>query len=116
MKVRRRHLGSVVAAVLVVPAWAMSSSNGLPTAIGKGEGKLTMITWQGYAQDEWVKPFEKQTGCRVSRRYAESSDEMVALMRGGGWRPVRSRLRVRRCEPHADLQPRCGRGQRQADP
>jgi putative spermidine/putrescine transport system substrate-binding protein len=52
--------------------------------IGKGEGKLNLIAWEGYLQPEWVKPFEQQTGCQVNAKYAGSSDEMVALMKDGG--------------------------------
>lgn len=48
-----------------------------------GEGALNLVAWEGYAQDDWVKPFEQQTGCAVHRKYAGSSDEMVALMRQG---------------------------------
>lgn len=55
-----------------------------PSKIGKGEGQLNIVAWEGYAQPEWVKPFEKQTGCYVNAKYAGSSDEMVALMRQGG--------------------------------
>jgi len=55
-----------------------------PTAIGLGEGALNVVAWEGYAQDDWVKPFEQQTGCKVHHKYAGSSDEMVALMRQGG--------------------------------
>jgi putative spermidine/putrescine transport system substrate-binding protein len=54
------------------------------TSIGKGEGKLSLIAWEGYAQPQWVKPFERSTGCVVSTKYAGSSGEMVALMAGGG--------------------------------
>ena len=54
------------------------------TKIGKGEGKLNLIAWEGYLQPEWVKPFEQQTGCQVNAKYAGSSDEMVALMKNGG--------------------------------
>jgi putative spermidine/putrescine transport system substrate-binding protein len=61
-----------------------SSSSKLPTKIGAGEGQLNVIGWEGYAQPEWVKPFEKQTGCVVHTKYAGSSDEMVTLMRQGG--------------------------------
>jgi putative spermidine/putrescine transport system substrate-binding protein len=53
-------------------------------AIGKGEGTLNIVAWEGYAQDDWVKPFEAATGCTVHAKYAGSSDEMVALMRSGG--------------------------------
>ena len=60
------------------------STSNLPSSIGKGEGALSMVAWEGYAQDDWVKPFEQQTGCKVSRKYAGSSDEMVTLMRQGG--------------------------------
>ncbi len=66
-----------------------SSSNGpvsaskLPTSIGRGEGELNLVAWEGYAQPEWVKPFEAQTGCVVHAKYAGSSDEMVTLMRQG---------------------------------
>ena len=56
----------------------------LPTSIGKGEGKLSLVAWEGYTQPEWVKPFEKATGCKVTSKYAGSSDEMVTLMRQGG--------------------------------
>jgi putative spermidine/putrescine transport system substrate-binding protein len=64
-----------------------SSSGGgsnLPTKIGKGEGKLTMVAWEGYLQPQWVKPFEQQTHCMIQPKYAGSSDEMVTLMRSGG--------------------------------
>ena len=43
-----------------------------------------MIAWEGYLDAKWVKPFEKQTGCKVQAKYAGSSDEMVTLMRSGG--------------------------------
>jgi len=39
-------------------------------SIGKGEGKLNIIVWEGYAEKEWVKPFETQTGCTVNAKYA----------------------------------------------
>jgi putative spermidine/putrescine transport system substrate-binding protein len=81
-------LGAVLAA-LTLGVCACGSSNGpvsgsLPTSIGKGEGQLNLVAWEGYAQPEWVKPFEQQTGCQVHAKYAGSSDEMVTLMRQGG--------------------------------
>ena len=53
-------------------------------SIGKGEGTLNLIAWEGYLQPEWVNPFEKQTGCQVHATYAGTSDQMVALMKNGG--------------------------------
>jgi putative spermidine/putrescine transport system substrate-binding protein len=82
-------LGTVLAMMAVGVCACGSSSGGpvsgsLPTTIGKGEGQLNLVAWEGYAQPEWVKPFERQTGCVVHAKYAGSSDEMVTLMRQGG--------------------------------
>jgi len=54
------------------------------SSVGKGEGKLNLIAWEGYAQPQWVKPFEASTGCQVNTKYAGSSNEMVSLMADGG--------------------------------
>src|ERR1700724_1470220 len=61
-----------------------SSSSSLPTKIGNGEGQLNVVAWEGYAQPEWVKPFEAATGCQVHAKYAGSSEKMATLMRRGG--------------------------------
>jgi putative spermidine/putrescine transport system substrate-binding protein len=91
---RRRPLASQIGAVLVTLGLMGvvacggggngSSSSSLPTSIGKGEGQLNVIAWEGYTQPQWVKPFQQQTGCKVNAKYAGSSDEMVTLMRQGG--------------------------------
>src|ERR671938_6076 len=76
---------TVVVAALAVAAAGNGGGGGsnLPTKIGPGEGALTLIAWEGYTQPQWVRPFEKQTGCRVSVKYGGSSDEMVTRMRQG---------------------------------
>jgi putative spermidine/putrescine transport system substrate-binding protein len=60
------------------------------TKVGKPEGKLNLIAWVGYVEDgstdpayDWVTPFEKQTGCQVSVKIGDTSDQMVQLMRTG---------------------------------
>jgi putative spermidine/putrescine transport system substrate-binding protein len=62
-------------------------------SIGEGEGQLKLIAWHGYTEDgttegyeeyDWVTPFEDETGCQVEVTYADSSDEMVQLMKQGG--------------------------------
>jgi putative spermidine/putrescine transport system substrate-binding protein len=60
-------------------------------SIGPGEGSLNIIIWAGYAEDgsnvkayDWVHPFEAATGCKVNAKPADTSDEMVTLMRQGG--------------------------------
>jgi putative spermidine/putrescine transport system substrate-binding protein len=72
------------------PGSALPSAAAVAT-IGPGEGKLNIIIWAGYAEDgsnvkayDWVHPFEQQTGCQVNAKAADTSDEMVTLMRQGG--------------------------------
>ena len=61
-----------------------SSSGGEElTELGKGEGQVNLISWAGYVEPEWVKPFEAKTGCKVNDKVAGTSDEMVQLMRTG---------------------------------
>src|SRR3954453_140031 len=90
---RYSGLVALLAAAAVVGGCGGGGSSGgggggsaaqLPTKIGTGEGQLNVIAWEGYTQPQWVKPFEKQTGCQVNAKYAGSSDEMVTLMRSGG--------------------------------
>jgi putative spermidine/putrescine transport system substrate-binding protein len=50
----------------------------------QGEGQLSLIAWPGYTQKSWVKPFEQESGCTVTVKYGNTSDEMVQLMRQGG--------------------------------
>jgi putative spermidine/putrescine transport system substrate-binding protein len=51
--------------------------------LGKGEGQVNLISWAGYVEPGWSKPFEQKTGCKVNNKVAGTSDEMVALMRTG---------------------------------
>ena len=87
---------AVMAALALVAAACGSSSSSGPGAGGttstaatsiadlKGEGSLDLIAWQGYTEDNWVKPFEQDTGCNVTVKYANTSDDMVNYMRQGG--------------------------------
>jgi len=86
--VKRNRFGYVALAALVaalaVPAAGVSKGSALPTSIGKGEGALTLVAWQGYTEKQWVKPFEQQTGCKVSVKYGPTSNDMFNLMTSGG--------------------------------
>src|ERR1700733_4809518 len=55
-------------------------NNGELQKLGKGEGQVNLISWAGYVEPEWVKPFEAKTGCKVNDKVAGTSDEMVQLM------------------------------------
>jgi putative spermidine/putrescine transport system substrate-binding protein len=84
-RIRYTHVAlAALVAALVVPAAGVSETGALPSTIGAGEGKLTLVAWEGYTEKQWVRPFEQATGCKVSVKYAGSSDEMVNLMRSGG--------------------------------
>ncbi len=60
--------------------------------IGAGEGALSIVAWAGYVENgetdkafDWVTGFQEKTGCMVSVKTANTSDEMVALMNEGGF-------------------------------
>ncbi len=53
-------------------------------ANAEGEGELSLIAWPGYTEDDWVTPFEDETGCQVTVKPGNTSDEMVNLMRQQG--------------------------------
>jgi putative spermidine/putrescine transport system substrate-binding protein len=76
-------------AVYALAACGSDSSSGGGTAKGpdinaKGEGKLNMVIWEGYADPSFVKGFEQQSGCKVNAVPAGSSDEMFTKFRSGG--------------------------------
>lgn len=60
-------------------AVALGATAALPFR-ANAEGTLRMLTWEGYAEDEWIKEFEEQTGASVNVSYAGSVDEMFAKM------------------------------------
>ena len=51
--------------------------------LGKGEGEVSLVSWAGYVEPGWSKPFEQKTGCKVNNKEAGTSDEMVELMKSG---------------------------------
>ena len=44
--------------------------------------ELRILTWEGYADPEWVKPFEAANGVTTRVAYVGSVDEMFAKMQG----------------------------------
>lgn len=83
-------VGGLVAFMLVLAGCGGSSDSSSTSGggeelqtLGKGEGKVNLISWAGYVEPEWVEPFEAKTGCKVTDKVAGTSDEMVALMRTG---------------------------------
>jgi putative spermidine/putrescine transport system substrate-binding protein len=73
---RRAAVAAALVTALAIPAAGIGAS-------GAGKGTLSIVAWHGLVDDEWVKPFEKQTGCKVKATYVGSSNQLVAYMRQG---------------------------------
>jgi putative spermidine/putrescine transport system substrate-binding protein len=95
MKRYRVNLIAATAAMLVLGACGGTSTaqpaSNLPTSIGAGEGALNLVAWTGYVESgksdpkvDWVTPFQTATGCTINVKFADTSDEMVTLMRQTG--------------------------------
>jgi putative spermidine/putrescine transport system substrate-binding protein len=95
---------SLVLAAAVAPAstLAQGASPAFPVPLvptidlsavgGPGEGALNIVAWIGYAEDgtnvpeyDWVNPFQDATGCQVSVKIDDTSDQMFADMSTGAW-------------------------------
>ncbi|NND92995.1 MAG: ABC transporter substrate-binding protein [Granulosicoccus sp.] len=81
-------LGSIALAGLLV----QTAGADMLSKLGPGEGQLNIVAWPGYLERgetdpkfDWVSGFEKDTGCMVQVKTANTSDEMVALMNEGGF-------------------------------
>jgi len=91
--IHRRILALVGVAALVAAACGGSSATpapSVPQSIGAGEGELKLVIWTGYAERgasdaafDWVTPFEKETGCKVSTTDMTDSNNGVSLMQSG---------------------------------
>ena len=57
----------------------------MKTSLGAGEGAVNLLAWAGYAEKDWVAPFEKATGCKTTVKTFNTSDEAVNLMKTGDY-------------------------------
>ena len=67
---------------IVTGAAAAGLTLGAPAIIRAQSQELRILTWEGYAEPEWLDPFEETTGASVSVVYVGSVDEMFAKMQG----------------------------------
>jgi len=65
--------------LLGILAAALASCN----ACQKKEVSLSLLVWEGYADESFVHAFEESYHCKVLASYMGSSDELVAKLRGG---------------------------------
>jgi spermidine/putrescine-binding protein len=49
---------------------------------GKPE-TLSLLVWEGYADESFIRAFEQANHCKVTASYMGSSDDLVAKLRGG---------------------------------
>ncbi len=76
------RLTSYIQQMIVTVVILIAGSSGFaPTAYAGG--KVNLLTWEGYADDSFVKIFEEKTGCELSKTYVGSNDEIVAKMAAG---------------------------------
>ena len=95
MRYRVNMAGAAGVVVMLAACGSPQSSaqpaSSLPSTIGSGEGTLNLVAWTGYVESgktdpkvDWVTPFTTATGCKINVKFADTSDEMVTLMRQGG--------------------------------
>lgn len=65
-------------------AGAAALAVGITGAAHAEGGTIRMLTWDGYADPEWVAEFEKKTGYTVKITYVTSADEQIAKMKASG--------------------------------
>ena len=89
---RSNRLSGRAAMLAAVLSTAAAPALAQMTELGAGEGALSIVAWPGYIERgetdkayDWVTKFEAATGCMVSVKTANTSDEMVALMNEGGF-------------------------------
>src|SRR5437667_1911034 len=53
------------------------------SACQKKEEALSLLVWEGYSDDSFVRAFEESHHCKIVASFMGSSDELVAKLRGG---------------------------------
>ncbi len=88
----KKFLKSCTALTLAASFAGQAVAQDMKTEVGDGEGQLNVVAWAGFLERgetdpnfNWVTKFEEETGCKVSVKTANTSDEMVALMNEGGF-------------------------------
>ena len=89
MKLRRSMSLLAVGALLISACSTGTGASPAPStisAVGEGEGKVSVLAWPGYVEDgttspdvDWVSSFEEETGCDVTVQTFGTSDEAFTL-------------------------------------
>lgn len=77
------HRRTLIKAGATLALGAVAGAGLLPRR-AEANQTLRLLTWEGYAEDAWVKDFEEQQGATVSKTYVGSNDEYMAKLAAGG--------------------------------
>lgn len=61
---------------------ALGAAAAMPRIASAKASELRIMTWEGYAEPDWVKPFEAANGVKCQIVYTGSVDEMFAKVQG----------------------------------
>jgi len=81
---KRKISRLIVATIGVLALSACARHDGSAQPTGSTDKRLNILTWEGYADPRFVRPFEKATGCRVTATYVGTNDEFIAKILAGG--------------------------------
>ena len=62
------------------------AAGGLAAVTSKAEaaGEVSLLTWEGYADESFVKDFEAESGCKLTATYVGSNDDYAPKLAAGG--------------------------------
>ena len=63
---------------------AMTAASCIFAGSALAAGQVNLLTWEGYADDSFIKQFEKDSGCEVSATYVGSNDDFAPKLAAGG--------------------------------
>jgi spermidine/putrescine transport system substrate-binding protein len=86
---RRRLVAPLLAMLVltVLATWGTATGSAQPrsgAAVQPGDGKISVLTWETYHEDPWVKQAEKDLGLKITITRAGSVDELYAKASSGG--------------------------------
>ncbi len=123
-RIRKRNVFAIgvvaaIATAFAVTAATVQAGSGVPTSIGKGEGRLNVIEWAALHRQVVRQQVPEADGLHhppQGRRLLAGDVRAHARPRRRRRRPVRPRLGFGRREPAAHLRARRQADQHQADP
>lgn len=68
---------------LLKTAMGITAALGLSLSVAHA-GEVNLLTWEGYADDSFIKKFEEETSCKVSATYVGSNDDFAPKLAAGG--------------------------------